>query len=127
MNQSVLPQTQTATALLVGTDDMLLFTRKAMLQMHGFEVSIHNLANAIKSVGTADFHLIVACHTLEPREADTLVQTARSNPARPALIGFSKDTSPAPTAHPFDGSVWSLSAPEAFISKVHEVLGLRPK
>lgn len=101
---------------------MLLYTRKAILEKQGFEVSIQSPQEAIGSVGNSVYSVIVACHTLRPSEADALVEAARANPAPPALISFSKDLSPAATAHPFDASVWSLALPETFITKVHEVL-----
>lgn len=101
---------------------MLLYTRKAILEKQGFKVSTNSPEDALGSVGTLVYSVIIACHTLHPSEADALVKAARANPVPPALISFSKDLSPVPTAHPFDASVWSLAPPETFITKVHEVL-----
>ncbi len=115
----------TRNALLVGTDEMLLYTRKAILEQEGFDVVIADPANALNSVKTSDLSVVVACHTLNLPEADALVQAARSNPAQPVLIAFSRNVVPQPTDHPFDGSVWSLAVPEVFISKVHELLRTR--
>lgn len=122
MDQTSLPQHHQRTALLVGTDEVLLYTRKAILEKEGFKVSIDDPVTAIADVGSSRFSVVVVCHTLDSREADALVKAARANPARQALIGFSKELVPAPTAYPFDGSVWSLALPEAFVSKVHDLL-----
>ncbi len=125
MSQDLVPPTSSPTALLVGTDEMLLYTRKAILEKQGLHVSINSAPDAIAAVATSGYNLIIACHTLAPAEADALVIAARSNPTHPALISFSKNPAPEHTGHPFDHSVWSLALPEAFISKVHEALRSR--
>lgn len=127
MDKHFTAQNAPRTALLVGTDGVLLYTRKAILEKQGFDVAIHSPSEAIDTVATLVCNVIVACHTLDLKEADALVQAARSNPASPALISFSKHLSPVATAHPFDGSVWSLAPTEAFVDKVHEVLRSHPR
>ncbi len=126
MLQHLVPDASSPTALLVGTDEMLLYTRKAILEKEGFKVSINSPPDAIGIVSTSAYNLIIACHTLAPAEAEALVIAAKSNPAHPALIGFSKNPTPEPTSHPFDLSVWSLALPDSFISKVHEAVRSRP-
>ncbi len=129
MPQHLVPHTSSPSsspsALLVGTDDMLLYTRKAILEKEGFHVFINSPLDAIRIVNNSEYNLIIACHTLGPAEADALVIAARSNPTHPALISFSKNPAPEHTGHPFDDSVWSFALPEAFISKVHEALRSR--
>ncbi len=125
MHPQSAPQTRSGTALLVGTDEMLLYTRKAILEKQGFAVSIVEPVHAVDHLDASDYDVVVACHTITPEEADSLVQAARARPVQPALIGFSREVVPAPTSHPFDVSVWSFASPEAFISKVHEALETR--
>lgn len=125
MNPHPVPPTRPCNALLVGTDQVLLYTRKAILQKEGFVISTAPPADAIATLSRSDFDLVVGCHTLSPAEADSLVQAARANPVRPALIGFTKGPSPLPTQHPFDASVWSLATPENLVGTVRELLRSR--
>ncbi len=110
------------TALLVGSDEVLLYTRKAILERQGFTVTISSPVNSSTELDASHYDVIIACHTLKSEEADTLVQTARALRDPPALVGFTKGLAPKPTAFPFDASVWSLASPEAFLGKVNEVL-----
>lgn len=109
-------------ALLVGTEQVLLSTRNAILTQQGFEVIIEPPMGAAQRLATTDFDLVVACHTLSVEEADLLVQTTRAKSSATALISFSRQTVPEPTDHPFDASVWSLGSPDLFIATVNKVV-----
>ncbi len=122
MDQRSSPPTRPNTALLVGTDDLLLYTRTAILRNEGFEVWQVEPLQAAEKLQTSSPDLIVACHTLSIEEADKLVITARAMSKPPGLVGFSKDISPRPTDHPFDVTVWSLASPETFVTKVYQAL-----
>ncbi len=122
MDHQLVSQNQIGTALLVGTDEVLLYTRRVILEKQGFAISTSTPTDAVDKLRKSSFDLVVACHTLCTEEADQIVLVARAGGNRPALISFSKQMSPEPTTHPFDGNVWSLASPETFISKVHEVL-----
>lgn len=100
----------------------MLYTRTAILQKEGFEVSQVEPLHAVERLKTSSPDLVVACHTLSAEEADKLVVASRKMTRPPRLVGFSKDLSPRPTDHPFDVTVWSLASPETFITKVHQVL-----
>ena len=113
------------TALLVGTEDMLLFTRKSILERQHFSVSISSPTQAPDTLRSSDFDVVIACHTLIPEEAALLVETARAKSKVPALIGFTKHPSPRP-APLFDVTIWSLASPETFVRKVHEALRSDP-
>lgn len=113
---------QFGTALLVGTDETLLYTRKAILEQQGFHIAIADPEKAAGCMNQSNFAVVVACHMLKPEEADQLVTAARARPNPPALITFSRHISPEATKHPFDATVWSLDSPATFVSKVHETL-----
>lgn len=104
---------------------MLLYTRKAILEKQGFAVSTVEPLNAVERLNASSQDVVIACHSLTPEEANSLVRSTRAISHRPALISFTKELSPVSTPYPFDASIWSLATPEAFISKVHEVLSLR--
>ena len=105
---------------------MLLFTRKSILEQQHFSVSISSPRHAPDTLRSSDFDVVIACHTLIPEEAALLVETARAKLKVPALIGFTKQPSPLPKAHPFDIVIWSLASPETFVRKVHEALRSDP-
>lgn len=106
----------------MGTDEVLLYTRKMMLEKHGFTIAIADPKEVIDRLNSSPFDVVVACHTLRQDEADTLVDAARARPSAPVLIGFSRQMSPEPSRHPFDATVWSLSSPETFLDTVHQAL-----
>ena len=113
------------TALLVGTEEVLLYTRSAILRKHGFAISIASPEQAVVILGHTSFDLTVACHTLTSIQADALVVAARKNSRPPALLAYSKQNKPAPTLFPFDASIWSLATPETLISTVDGLLASR--
>ena len=114
-----------AIALLVGTDEMLLYTREAILEKRGFAVVREEPLKAPGLIGIAEFDVVIACHTLTPTEARSLADAVKSAGAPPALIGFTKDSSQTSPAHAYDACLWSLASPEAFITTVDSVLRLR--
>lgn len=113
-------------ALLVGTVDILLSTRKAILEHQGFTVSIVTPANVAALLGNADPHVpvadvIVACHTLSEDEIKALGSAISARPEKPPLVGFVKSVALSDTS-PFDASVWSLASPGTFVDVVRSVL-----
>ena len=114
------------TALLVGTDQVLLYTRKAILEQQGFEVHVIAPAKVTVLLSSSEYNtemadVIVACHTLSVDEIHALGKAARKRPEKPALIGFTKGIS-VPEPSPFDASIWSLASPDAFLHTVQKVL-----
>ena len=122
MDQNKERSIRSTVALLVGTDQILLYTRKAILEKEGFRVSTMDPVHAVHNLREASPDVIIACHTLTIPEADDLVRAARAESPAPALVGFSKELAPAPTSYPFDATVWSLASPESFVNEVHAVL-----
>ncbi len=127
MEQHTSTPTRLSSALLVGSDEVLLYTRQHILEKQGFRVSQVAPTDAVDMLLSSPPDVIIACHTLTTQEADLLVEAARGMSASPALIGFTTELAPRPTSHPFDGTVWSLASPEVFVSKVHEVLQPRSR
>ena len=124
MDPKIVPQ-PSVVALLVGTDDMLLYTREAILEKRGFAVMKQAPLKAPGVIQNAEFDVVIACHTLSPEEAQSIAEAAKSAEGAPALIGFTKDSSQTSPAQAYDACIWSLASPEAFIHTVDQVLRSR--
>ena len=114
-----------AIALLVGIDEMLLYTREAILEKKGLAVCRAEPRKAPATIQNAEFDIVIACHTLTPDEVRSIADAAKCAETAPALIGFTKDVAESSPAHAYDAWVWSLASPEAFIKAVDEVLRSR--
>lgn len=119
------PPTRTVNVLLVGTEQMLLYTRKVILEKQRMAVSIVEPADAVDRLRSSDCDVVITCHTLQPEEAEQIAEAARFKIHPPGLICFTKQPFPAATPGSFDAFVWSLSTPETLVERVFAVLPSR--
>lgn len=104
---------------------MLLLTRRILLERDGFQVSHSAPTEVVEDLPRISPDVVIACHTLTREESDVVVRTASSMESRPALVGFTKELEPLPTAYPYDSTIWSLANPDTFLGKVRQVLANR--
>jgi DNA-binding response OmpR family regulator len=81
--------------LTYGSDEVLLMTRQAVLEMAGYETDIARSADEfLDRVSQADapYHLFILCHTVPPVEQSSIRQSATD--AGTAIYGMSSSVSP---------------------------------
>ena len=122
MQHSENQQTRPVSILLVGTEHMLLYTRKAILEKEHMAVSISKPVEAVDRLRQSDFDVVITCHTLRPEEARQVSEAAKAMTRAPRLICFTRQPSPSVLHGSFDASIWSLSTPETTLQYGSAVL-----
>ena len=119
---NTLPIRPVTRVLLVGTEQMLLYTRKIILEKRSMLVSIAKPADAVDRMHDCDFDVVITCHTLHIEEAEQIVRAARTNTHIPGLICLTKQPFTPEMPASFDASIWSLSTPDEFLERVFALL-----
>ena len=119
---NTLPTRPVARVLLVGTEQMLLYTRKIILEKRSILVSVANPGDALNRMRDFNFDVVITCHTLHIKEAEQIVKAARTNTHTPGLICLTTQPFLPETPASFDASICSLSTPDDFLERVFALL-----
>jgi DNA-binding NtrC family response regulator len=107
--------------LCYGHDDMLLFTRKKILERE-FSVDICTRISGLDAVlARGRIDIAVVCHSVPDTECEEMMHRLREqSPAVKVLVLY--ESTPDLCSSHSDGSMENLEGPSSLLQKVHELM-----
>jgi hypothetical protein len=107
--------------LILGSNVLLLETRRLLLQRAGFDVTAtRDLHTALALLASDSFEVFILCHSLSPHEVETALTLAHSLPVSTRNLVMTCPLSHRPAA-PTDEVLGAFIRPQTLIETVHQL------
>jgi hypothetical protein len=109
--------------LCYGHDDMLLFTRKCILERDFSAEICSGLTWLEEMLAQGPVDIVVVCHSVPDRECDRVIELSRAAWPEVKILVLQEATHGDCSLHS-DGTMENLEGPPALLHEVHTLLGI---
>jgi hypothetical protein len=109
--------------LCYGHDDMLLFTRKCILERDFSAEICSGLTRLVEMLAQGPVQIVVVCHSVPDWECEQVIELSRAAWPEVKILALQEGTPGECSVHS-DGTMENLEGPPALLHEVHALLGI---